>query len=75
MNIKMIKRAGLVFIIFPIFILCIILNVIFWMLGIIWGPIYYIITGKDPINEELAFFYNLGEYIWEWYIKLTEIEA
>ena len=52
-----------------------ILNVIFWILGIIWGPIYYIITGKDPINEEMAIFYNLGEYIWEWYIKLTEIEA
>ena len=71
----MIKRAGLVFIIFPIFILCMILNVIFWMLGIIWCPIYYIITGKDPINEEMAFFYNLGDNIWDWYIKLTGIEA
>lgn len=70
----MIKRAGLVFIIFPIFILCMILNVIFWMLGIIWCPIYYIITGKDPVNEEMAIFYNLGEYIYEWYINLTEIE-
>ena len=74
MNIKMIKRAGLVFIIFPIFILCMILNVIFWMLGIIWCPIYYIITGKDPINEEMAFFYNLGDNIWDWYIKLTGIK-
>jgi len=71
----MIKRAGLVFIIFPIFILCMILNVIFWMLGIIWCPIYYIITGKDPINEDMAIFYNLGEYIWEWYINLTGIKA
>ena len=71
----MIKRAGLVFIIFPIFILCMILNVIFWMSGIIWCPIYYIITGKDPINEEMAFFYNLGDNIWDWYIKLTGIEA
>lgn len=70
----MIKRAGLVFIIFPIFILCMILNVIFWMLGIIWCPIYYIITGKDPINEEMAFFYNLGDNIWDWYIKLTGIK-
>lgn len=70
----MIKRAGLVFIIFPIFILCMILNVIFWMLGIIWCPIYYIITGKDPLNEEMAFFYNLGDNIWDWYIKLTGIK-
>ena len=70
----MIKRAGLVFIIFPIFILCMILNVVFWMLGIIWCPIYYIITGKDPINEEMAFFYNLGDNIWDWYIKLTGIK-
>ena len=70
----MIKRAGLVFIIFPIFILCMILNVVFWMLGIIWCPIYYIITGKDPINEEMAFFYNLGDNIWDWYIKLTVIK-
>lgn len=71
----MIKRAGLVFIIFPIFILCMILNVIFWMLGIIWCPIYYIITGKDLINEEMAFFYNLGDNIWDGYIKLTGIKA
>lgn len=71
----MIKKAGLVFIIFPIFILCMILNVIFWMLGIIWCPIYYIITGKDPINEEMAFFYNLGDNIWDGYIKLTGIKA
>lgn len=71
----MIKRAGLVFIIFPIFVLCMILNVIFWMLGIIWCPIYYIITGKDPINEEMAIFYNLGDNIWDRYVKLTGIKA
>lgn len=68
----MIKRARLVFISFPIFILCMILNVIFWMLGIIWCPIYYIITGKDPINEEMAFFYNLGDNIWDGYINFLK---
>lgn len=70
----MIKRAGLVFIIFPIYTLCMILNIIFWMLGIIWCPVYYIITGKDPLNEEMAIFYNIGEYIWKWYGNLTKIK-
>jgi hypothetical protein len=73
MNIKMIKRAGLVFVIFPIHFICMILNIAYWIAGIIWCPIYYIITGKDPINEEMAIFWNLGEFIWNWYIKITGI--
>lgn len=76
MNIKkIIKRMGFVLIVFPIFMMCMILNVIFWVLGVIWCPIYWILTGKDPLIEEHAIFYNIGEFIWNWYVKITNIEV
>ena len=60
----MFKRFIEVFICGPIFIIGILLNIIFVVSAIIWGPIYYIITGKDPLEEENAlFFYSVADKI------------
>lgn len=65
----MIKRAGLVFIVYPIWILLFLFHLIFAMTGIIWGPIYYIITGKDPMDEDSIYcFLDIGEEFYDWYI-------
>ena len=60
----MFKRFIEVFICGPIFIIGILLNIIFVVSVIIWGPIYYIITGKDPLEEEnVLFFYSAADKI------------
>jgi len=60
----MFKRFVEVFICGPIFIIGILLNIIFVITAIIWGPIYYIITGKDPLEEEnVFFFYSVADKI------------
>ena len=60
----MFKRFIEVFICIPIFIICILLNIVFVASSILWGPIYYIITGNDPLCEDIiVFFYNVGENI------------
>lgn len=65
----MIKRAGLVFIVYPIWILLLLFHIILAVTCIIWGPIYYIITGKDPIEEDLVDrFLCIGEDFYNWYI-------
>lgn len=76
MNIRnVIKRIGLVFIIVPIWVICILLNIIFCVLLIFWGPIYYIIIGKDPFRENiLGMFLEIGFSIADWYIRVTNLE-
>lgn len=60
----MFKRFIEVFICCPIFIICIILNIAFVISALLWGPIYYIITGNDPLCEDISlFFFNVGENI------------
>lgn len=57
----MFKRFIEVFICIPIFIICLLLNIAFVISSILWGPIYYIITGNDPIREDIMeFFFNVG---------------
>lgn len=57
----MFKRFVEVFICIPIFIICLLLNIAFVASSILWGPIYYIITGNDPLREDISlFFFNVG---------------
>ena len=69
MNIKnVIKRCGVVFIVGPVFILGFSLNVLMWLTVIVWGPIYYIITGNDPgIIEESPL--DTSWKFSDWYFK------
>ena len=54
----MFKRFIEVFLCGPIFIICTMLNVVFFVSAIIlWGPIYYIFTGKDPLQEEISLYF------------------
>ena len=65
-----IKRLGLVTIVVPFFVLCLVLNIVYIVLSLIWGPIYYIITGNDPWNnEDMPFLFIIGESAIEWYMK------
>lgn len=67
MNTKnVIRRIGVVFIYGPIFICLTIINIIIWLSTIIWGPFYYIITGKDPMNSEINIF---SECFTNWYFN------
>lgn len=67
MNMKnVIKRCGVVFIFFPLFICCLFINIIIWISTIIWGPFYYIITGNDPLNLKFEFY---GERFNDWYFN------
>jgi hypothetical protein len=51
MNTKnIIKRIGVVFIFGPIFVILCLIIVVVWFSVFLWGPIYYIITGKDPMT-------------------------
>lgn len=60
----MFKRFVKVYIIGPIFIIAIILNILFWLTFIIWVPIYYVITGKDPMQEDiLGIFLHIADKI------------
>ena len=66
----MFKRFVEVFICGPLFIMFIIFDIIFVISGVIWGPIYYIFTGSDPLNEELVFFwYNTGSNLTHYILK------
>ena len=53
----MFKRFLIVFAWGPMFILFLSINILLVGTSIIWGPIYYIITGNDPINEEIVSFF------------------
>ena len=69
MNIKnVIKRAGVIFILGPIFILSLLLNVLMILTIIVWGPIYYIICGEDPTSIENPII-DICEKFCDWYLK------
>ena len=53
----MFKRFLIVFAWGPMFILFLGIDTLLVCTSIIWGPIYYIITGNDPINEEVIDFF------------------
>ena len=68
MNTKnVIKRIGVVIIFGPIFVILSLLNVAVWFSVFLWGPIYYIITGNDPMtivyNGSIVFVFA------DWYMK------
>ena len=60
----MFKRFLEVFFIWPIILILLILNILLILTAFVWGPIYYIFTGNDPLSEDLmgfniiSFFYN-----------------
>ena len=67
---NVIKRAGIIFILGPIFIFSIVISPIIWGSTIIWAPFYYIFTGKDPLN--ILFNDNPFRFIFSfanWYMK------
>lgn len=64
---NVIKRCGIVFILGPVFMFCLLINLILWFTCIIWGPIYYIITGNDPINFDT--FLDFANYFKDWYLE------
>lgn len=65
-----IKRLGLVIIVVSFFIPCSILTTVLILLSLIWGPVYYIITGNDPWNNKnMTFLFDIGENAIEWYMK------
>lgn len=63
MSTKVFKRIGVVFFCGPIFIIGITIT------AIIWGPIYYIITGNDPIDVDGTYPLDLSEKIIDWYFN------
>ena len=69
MNTKIFKRIGVVFFCGPIFIIGFLLHIILITTAIIWGPIYYIITGNDLIDSDLSFPLDLSEKIIDWYFN------
>ena len=74
---NVLKRLGVVFILYPILILCLVLHVLFILTCVIWGPIYYIITGEDPTDDEdlTIFFITLGESINDWFRTKFKIDG
>ena len=69
MSTKIFNRIGVVFFCGPVFIIGIILHVILIFTVIIWGPIYYIITGNDPIDSDWSYPLDLLEKIIDWYFN------
>lgn len=69
MSTKIFNRIGVVFFCGPVFIIGIILHVFLLMTSIIWGPIYYIITGNDPIDSDWSYPLDLSEKIIDWYFN------
>ena len=70
MSIKIFNRIGVVFFCGPVFIIGSALNIILVFTAIIWGPIYYIITGNDPIDDDnLTFPMYLAIKIIDWYFN------
>ena len=69
MSTKIFNRIGVVFFCGPVFIIGIILHLILIFTVIIWGPIYYIITGNDPIDSDWSYPLDLSEKIIDWYFN------
>ena len=54
MNTKnVIKRTGVIFILGPIWITFMLLQMVIVVLTPAWGIFYYIFTGNDPIEEDI----------------------
>lgn len=67
-----IKRTGVVFILGPVFVFSFPLAILIWGSTIVWGPFYYIFTGKDPMalifdDDEGPF--NFIFRFADWYMK------
>ena len=70
MSTKIFKRIGVVFFCGPVFIIGIILHIVLIFTVIIWGPIYYIITGYDPIDSDWSSYpLDLSEKIIDCYFN------
>lgn len=67
MSTKIFKRAGVVFFCGPVFIIGWLLHIILIFSVIIWGPIFYIITGDDPMDDDCSYPLNLAGKIVDWY--------
>ena len=65
---NVIKRCGVVFILGPVFVILFALNMLMFFTTIVWGPIYYIITGNDPLTTEEILF-TFAERFKNWYSK------
>ena len=65
----MFKRIGVVFFCGPIFIIGFVLHMFLVLTAIIWGPIYYIITGNDPMDGDWSYPLDLTEKIIDWYFN------
>jgi len=70
---NVIKRFGVVFIVGPIWIICLLLNLIMWGTALIWGVIYYIITGNCPFDIEITPI-NIAKNFTDWYIKRFNLD-
>ena len=64
---NVIKRCGVIFILGPIFVIFFVLNILMFFTTIVWGPIYYIITGNDPLTTEYLF--TFAERFSDWYLE------
>lgn len=70
MSTKVFKRIGVVFFCGPVFILGAILHIALIVTVIIWGPIYYIITGNDLVDaDEWTFPMCIALKIIDWYFN------
>ena len=67
MSTKIFKRVGVVFFCGPVFIIGLLSHIFLVLTAIIWGPIYYIITGNDPIDVDGTYPLDLSEKIIDWY--------
>lgn len=72
---NVIKRCGVIFIVGPVFIIGLLLNLFMWSTCIIWGPIYYIITGRDPIDDVFNRFpVEYSFKFTDWYFKKFNLD-
>ena len=70
MNTKIFKRTGVVFFCGPVFIIGFLLHIFLVLTAIIWGPIYYIITGNDITDmDDWTFPMRISEKIIDWYFN------
>jgi hypothetical protein len=70
MSTKIFKRIGVVFFCGPVFIIGLVLHIILIFTAIIWGPIYYIITGNDLTDvDDWTFPMHIASKIINWYFK------
>ena len=70
MNTKnVIKRTGVIFILGPIWITFMLLQMVIVVLTPAWGIFYYIFTGNDPIEEDIFIFFDISDKFTNWYMN------